>query len=574
MQDDDYRAWQSTSRARFIIASLVVLGLIIAGSLLAVNAMGVSESPAEVGAKLADPASDTPNPLFEKSLATSIDELNGVVAAPVPPPPDDKGTRQTSEYTAYWTCIVSCSVTCATDTCSGPACDQTMDTTCGGTTCSTTCGTTCSGATCETTCSSDCPPPGPKPTSRTWGHDSVGSAWIDQDWYMAEGCTAGGFETWVLVQNPNAESATVQVTYMTSKGSVKGPSATLPAYSRTSFNVAATVPDNADVSTYVHSDKWVLAERAMYGPGRAWGHNSIGSHQPSIDWYLAEGCTAGGFETWVLVQNPNSTPTDVWLTYMTPQGPKDGPQVTLPARSRKSFNVADVVPNAWEVSTLVSGDDDIVAERSCYWNNRKGGHESVGVSEPATNWYLAEGSTAAGFETFVLVQNPTDVSASVSIDYMTESGKKTGPRLSLPAQSRKTVNVGDIVPNTWSVSTRVTSNQAVIAERAVYWNGRIEGHDSIGVSEAAEDWALAEGSTGSGFETWILVQNPNSQDAEINITFMTPDGQVQGPSDTIPANSRKSYNVAETLDREAEISTLVSSDIPVIAERAMYGDPR
>ena len=29
--------------------------------------------------------------------------------------------------------------------------------------------------------------------------------------------------------------------------------------------------------------------------------------RPAPTWYLAEGCTAPGFETWVLVQNPGDT---------------------------------------------------------------------------------------------------------------------------------------------------------------------------------------------------------------------------------------------------------------------------
>ncbi|RJP31699.1 MAG: hypothetical protein C4536_07435, partial [Actinobacteria bacterium] len=33
------------------------------------------------------------------------------------------------------------------------------------------------------------------------------------------------------------------------------------------------------------------------------------------NWYLAEGCTQGGFETWVLVQNPGDTPAQATLTF-------------------------------------------------------------------------------------------------------------------------------------------------------------------------------------------------------------------------------------------------------------------
>ena len=409
-------------------------------------------------------------------------------------------------------------------------------------------------------------------TSRTWGHDSIGSSEMSTTWYLAEGSTNGGFETWILVQNPGYVTAHVHLTYMTPQGKKTGPTVNLQPGSRKSFNVADTVPNTWEVSTTVTSNEGVVAERAMYGPSRAWGHNSIGSSSSSKSWYLAEGCTNGGFETWVLVQNPRASAADVSLTYMTPQGQKAGPSLRLPPYSRKSFNVADTVPNTWEVSTTVTSKQPVIAERSVYWNNRKGGHESLGVSNPSKNWYLAEGSTAGGFETWILVQNPGGSSASVNLSYMTEKGQVAGPHLNLPPHSRQTVNVASVVPNTWSVSTRVTSKQPVIAERAVYWNNRIEGHDSIGTTAPATEWFLAEGSTGAGFETWVLVQNPNGSAATVNLLYMTPDGLIPGPSVDIAAHSRVTFNVADQVADVYEVSTDVISNIPVIAERAMYGN--
>jgi hypothetical protein len=36
--------------------------------------------------------------------------------------------------------------------------------------------------------------------------------------------------------------------------------------------------------------------------------------------------------------------------------------------------------------------------------------------------------------------------------------------------------------DSYNVSTQVDSNQPVVAERAMYWNNRVGGHDSIGYS--------------------------------------------------------------------------------------------
>ena len=115
--------------------------------------------------------------------------------------------------------------------------------------------------------------------------------------------------------------------------------------------------------------------------------------KPATEWYLAEGSTNGGFETWVLIQNPGETGTTAQVTYMTPAGEIPGPSVSLAPKSRVSINVADTVPNEWSVSSKVTANDPIIVERSCYWNNRQGGHESIGVTNPSSTWYLAEGST-------------------------------------------------------------------------------------------------------------------------------------------------------------------------------------
>jgi hypothetical protein len=96
-------------------------------------------------------------------------------------------------------------------------------------------------------------------------------------------------------------------------------------------------------------------------------------------WYLAEGCTQGGFETWVLVQNPGDQPAEVTLTFMTDTGPVPGPVQTLGPNSRFSWNAGAYV-DSYNVSTQVDSNQPVVAERAMYWNNRVGGHDSIGYS--------------------------------------------------------------------------------------------------------------------------------------------------------------------------------------------------
>ena len=85
-------------------------------------------------------------------------------------------------------------------------------------------------------------------------------------------------------------------------------------------------------------------------------------------------------------------------------------------------------------------------------------------------------------------------------------------------------------------------------------------------------WYLAEGCT-DGFDEWVLIQNPNSNPAICEITFMDKDGNTEVLNETIPATSRRTYYVNTYMPGKS-VSTKVESTngVGIIAERAMYWD--
>ncbi|MDD3719522.1 MAG: hypothetical protein PHP28_12770, partial [Actinomycetota bacterium] len=146
-----------------------------------------------------------------------------------------------------------------------------------------------------------------------------------------------------------------------------------------SFNADLYVTDY-DVSTKVEATGAVICERAVYGGNRTWAHDSIGVTSPTRVWYLAEGATAGDFETWVLVQNPGTEAVTVDLTFMTGSGPVAGPQdVEIAGGSRMSFN-ADLYVTDYDVSTKVEATGAVICERAVYGGNRTWAHDSIGCS--------------------------------------------------------------------------------------------------------------------------------------------------------------------------------------------------
>jgi hypothetical protein len=318
--------------------------------------------------------------------------------------------------------------------------------------------------------------------NRIEGTDSIGVQAPSFNWYFAEGSTNNGFDTFLLIQNPNASSAYVEVTYLTPSGVVAKDPFVIDGNSRYSINIADDLPAR-DMSIQVVADQRVIAERSMYWDGMRGGHDSIGTNSPARHWYLAEGSTDWGFDEWVLLGNPNTTAARVQLTYQTPTGPVPQAPVTVPAQSRVTVHVNAALPNK-DVSVEAESNTGIVVERSMYWNNGTGkaGHCEIGVTQPRQQCFLAEGSTAWGFDEWVLIQNPNDTACNIGIDYMTEQGLIPTTGFSMPANSRVTVHVNSQVPNL-DTSTRVYSNLPIMVERAMYWNNRGAGHVSFGLNK-------------------------------------------------------------------------------------------
>ena len=316
--------------------------------------------------------------------------------------------------------------------------------------------------------------------NRIEGTDSIGTTSPGQTWYMAEGCTTYPFETWLCIQNPSlTTTANVDITYMTPSGVVQKPTTTVGPGQRKTLDVSKDV-GHCDVSSRVVSDINVVCERSMYWDNRRGGHDSIGVQSPSKTWDLAEGSTAWGFQTWLLLQNPNGTAAKVDVTYMTAGGPVKKPTITMTPNSRQSINVNNIVINN-DTSIAVSSDSAIIAERSMYWDNGTGkaGTDTVGFPAPATSIYLAEGSTAWGFETFVCIQNPNNKAATVNLVYETNTGAVAGTARVVPANSRVTINVASELPNV-DTSIKLTSTVPFMAERSMYWHNRGGGHVSVG----------------------------------------------------------------------------------------------
>jgi hypothetical protein len=410
-------------------------------------------------------------------------------------------------------------------------------------------------------------------------------------WYLAEGTTAWGFSTYITIENPNPAAVTAKITYMdptpaSGKGRVFPPrTITLPAMSQTTVDPRWDLGDT-DFSTRVDclQGKTIAVDRTMFWTGTGApspeGHNSVGTSSPAKVWYLPEGSSAWNFETWTLVENPNATDAHVTLTYMVQGG---GPRVlekTIPAYCRATYNMAQDLGAQVDASVKVTGDLPVIAEQSMYRNNRREGSCSIGANTPAKDYFLAEGTTAWGFTSYILVQNPNAAPADVTITCMTPDGPVALPTFRMDPNSRETTLVNHWLPDT-DFSVQVHGTLPIIAERSMYWGeGTALGeacHASVGLEGPHMTFLLPDGQTSYGYETFTCVQNPNPGAVRVQVSYLPEGGgKTVSFTDEIPKGSRRTYNMSDKVPtgRASVMVKSLDGARPIMVERSIYWNGR
>lgn len=102
---------------------------------------------------------------------------------------------------------------------------------------------------------------------------------------------------------------------------------------------------------------------------------------------------------------------------------------------------------------------------------------------------------------------------------------------------------------------------------AACWKG---GHDAMGSTGAGKTWYFAEGTTRRGFDEYLCVFNPSDRVAILDVDYMLSEGEARRLRYELGPRSRTTIDVARQVPANADVSMLLESSEPVVAERAMY----
>ncbi|HTV03708.1 MAG TPA: DUF5719 family protein, partial [Luteitalea sp.] len=327
-------------------------------------------------------------------------------------------------------------------------------------------------------------------------------------WYFAEGATMGGFNTFYLLLNPGSSPADVTITYLRAGRVPRSKTYQVPAGARQTVWVDMERWDDGDslaaaeVSARVDATAPIIAERAMYldrnGQTFSAGHDSVGLTAPSTRWLLAEGATGAYFDLFILIANPNTTPADARLRFLLGDGTVIEHRQQIPPLSRETVWVdalgldasliaqnpayARLANTAVSTDVIVDNGVGVLVERAMWWPGDSStwaeAHNSGGVTQTGTRWALADGEVggARNTQTYVLVSNPGDTAASVTVTLLYEGQASETQTYTVGANSRFNLALGEtgFFPN--AVGKRVgvlidSASTPVVVERAMYSDG-------------------------------------------------------------------------------------------------------
>jgi hypothetical protein len=425
------------------------------------------------------------------------------------------------------------------------------------------------------------------------GNDVVLANLTPVTYFLSEGATGTFFDEDVLIVNPNTVAAPVTMTFFLPGGGTVVEQVSVPANRRLTVDVDEIEGlENTSPSVEVRSDDRLTlgVERTMFWDSTHYGGhtaNSVASAERR--WLFAEGAQNDFFNTYLLLANPSGAMTAT-VTFLRESEPPFVLEVPLAAQSRTTVSAGDhaeLVGRSFGI--VVDAPTPITAERAMYFATTperlwSGGHDNVGSPAPATSWFHPEGASGTFFTTFILMSNPQNTPANVTMRFLLQSGAPIEITKTIGAQQRLTINPaaeGRLELQNVSFSTVVTSDVPIVSERAMYWNTDDtffgEGHASSGLTTLATDWLLAEGRVGgpNAYTTYILLANPGATAAEVSVFFMREGLAIPLMKNvTVQPNSRFNVDVGtmvpELQNESFGVRIMVGTGPAIAVERSMY----
>ncbi|MGE3841959.1 MAG: matrixin family metalloprotease [Vicinamibacterales bacterium] len=383
--------------------------------------------------------------------------------------------------------------------------------------------------------------------------------------------TATTSVSWVRLPSPASGTGPATVSYQVDANTA----VTTRSAQLTVAGVTVTVDQAPAPCTYTLS-----APQTTIGAGATTASVSIAT-QTSCQWSLS----APAWLKPLWLQTTGSGPATVTfsvlpnLTSSSRIGTVTVSSSTLPiTQSASADSNVNGLPDQWE--SFYSSGGTLNPSGDTDGDGTSNGSEFSGGTHPTATFarYFAEGATSTFFRTrFSLVLASGNSTAHVLLRFLLSNGQVIAFPVPVPAHQRVTVEAQD-VPGLGAAefATVVESDLAVVADRTMTWDATGYGmHTETAIAAPATTWYLAEGSTGSSFQLFYLLQNANDEGATVQVEYLRA-SPLPPVVKTYHVGPHSRFNVWVNTESDvagSDVSAVITSDRPIVVERAMYLNP-
>jgi hypothetical protein len=390
----------------------------------------------------------------------------------------------------------------------------------------------------------------------------------------------------VAIANTGTDELTGNVTLIASDPAV--PPVAVPVTIGGSSRAVVTYTDHIQA-------EWVSALVELGGGGAVVEHTVSGSlgadvapctTKGSSRWYFADGGTTVDAREVLFLFNPFPEDAIVDLSFATDDGrvvPPGLQAVVVPGRGLVAVGVNDhVIRRRAIAASMVARTGRIVVDKVQTYDGsagRRGLALTPGAASAGDTWQFPEGFIANGVVERYQLYNPATRDAVVTIELALEQGATEPIEVTVPAQGRATVRIGEEqgvpagVPH--AAVVRATNDVGIVVERsldAVRPSERLGLASTMGSRVTARRWAFAAGLANDRVDEWVVLFNPGTRPAEVSFTALAG-GQRLAIADlqavVVEPGRRKGLRLGDFIRRD-DLALVIDSTQPVIAERTLY----
>lgn len=277
----------------------------------------------------------------------------------------------------------------------------------------------------------------------------------------------------------------------------------------------------------------------------------------SMTWFCGGTAALGASENGeyggeVVLTNPTDSPSSSIVSIFTIDRDPIVVNVDVGPRSQETVDL-DAAVTASFVSAMVEVDRSEVAVEQVS-RHPAGDAVSVCTTTTSSEWYVADGFTAAGSDLRLLVTNPYPTAAIVDVEISTVAGPRTPGELQgyvIPANSLRVINLEDAGfrdEPVVAVNLAASTGRVVVAKDQHYLGAGRLGHlAALASPTTSDEWWFADGAFGSGVAERLVIFNPTDDDVEADVVVLGIPGLEEDYDSTlltVPSREVVTFDVA------------------------------